>query len=67
MDLAAETAVGARLPGGLEHAFLHLLARLEFREPGRIDVHVAGRAGAGTAALGDDALNAVSGARPPSG
>src|SRR5579863_6765594 len=59
MDLAAETAVGTRFPGVLQHAFLHFIARFEFGDPGRVDVDMAGRAGASTAALRHDPLHAV--------
>src|SRR5882672_3230011 len=59
VNLATEPAVVARFPSCLQHAFLHVLARLEPREPRGIDVHVAGRAGAGAAALRHHALHAV--------
>src|ERR1700733_1572124 len=59
MDLAAETAVLARLPGSLQCGFLQFLARLKPGDPGRVDVHVAGRTSTGPVALRYHALPTV--------
>ena len=47
------------LPGEVEHVLLHRLPRRQPVDPGGVDVDVAGRAGAGAAAVGLDAGDAV--------
>ena len=50
MNLAAQAAIVARLPGALQRAFFHFLARAKHRQPCRIDIDMAGAACTGAAA-----------------
>src|SRR6266446_8587957 len=59
LDLAGQPAVGFQLLGEIQHLLFHVLARRQSRKPFRIDIDVAGGAGAGPAAIGVDAGNAV--------
>jgi hypothetical protein len=57
-DLAAEAAVRLDVKGEVEHLLLEFLGRRQALIPARLDIDVAGRAGAGAAAV---ALNARNG------
>ena len=59
MNLAAQSAIVARLPSALQHAFFHFLARIQLGQPGRIDIDMASAACARAAAQREDTLYAV--------
>src|SRR5690348_2078404 len=59
LQLAREPAVGLDRFGELEHRLLHRRALAGPRQPGFVDVDVAGGAGGGAAAVGVDAGDAV--------
>jgi len=59
LDLAGEPASGFQLLREVEHGFFHVLFGRHFVGPGRIDIDMAGGAGAGAAAIGVDARNQV--------
>src|SRR6185503_20414084 len=59
LDLAGQPAVGLELDGEVQHLLFHVLARQQLRQPLRIDIDMAGGAGARPAAIGIDARDAV--------
>src|SRR5271154_2853004 len=59
LDLAGEPRAGTHLEGEVEHVLLHLRGFANDRRPFRGDIDVAGRAGAGPAALGLNAWNGI--------
>src|SRR5689334_5545164 len=59
LDLAGQSARIADVKGEIEHVLFHLAARAGLRHPFRLDIDVAGRAGARSTAVGVDPRNHV--------
>src|SRR5262245_43680180 len=59
LDLAGKPARRPYIEGEVEHVFLHLLGRAGLLAPSLVHINVAGRAGAGAAAFGGDAGDAI--------
>src|ERR1700704_6523337 len=59
LDLAGEPRVRLHVVAEVEHVLLHRRGLARARAPGLLDIDMAGRAGAGAAALGLDAGHVV--------
>src|SRR3712207_1266900 len=55
LDLTGQAARVAHVEGEIEHVLFHLAARARLLAPFGLDIDMAGRAGAGAAAVGVDA------------
>src|SRR5207253_10076877 len=59
LDLARQARIRPHVEAEIQHVLFHWRGRAYLFAPGFIDINVAGRAGAGAAAFGLDAGNAV--------
>src|ERR1700744_5586442 len=63
LDLARQARVRPHVEAEVEHVLFHRRGRTDLLLPGFVDIDMAGRAGAGAAALGLDARNGVADGR----
>lgn len=59
LDLTTQAAGRSHVKGKIQHVLFHHRRSPDCVGPGGVDVHVTGRAGAGTAALGNDPWHTV--------
>src|SRR6201996_114805 len=59
LDLARQARIGLHVLGEVEHRLLHGRGLARLRQPGVVDIDMAGGAGAGAAAVGVDARHIV--------